>query len=149
MRHDPPGAARELAATLHDIARHLRLRGEAVAGLRPLSPTEFEVLRLVDRSPGICPGAVAEALGMRPSNLSATVRKLTQQGLIERRTDPDDRRGVRLALTGEAAKDVERLEAAWAANLAALLDRLPSEHASALVAALPALRALRDVSLPG
>lgn len=57
------------------------------------------VLRLVGRFPGIRPGSLAEILHVHPSTVSGLVARLERRGLIERRSDPRDRRRFRLGLT--------------------------------------------------
>lgn len=55
---------------------------------------------------------VAETLGLAQSAASVLVQRLEQAGLIERQTDPNDRRAVRLTLTSRGrtlrAKAIER-----------------------------------------
>ncbi len=57
------------------------------------------LLRTVGRFPGITPGQVARVLHVDPGTVSATVRRLEQKGLVQRRRDPADHRRVALGLT--------------------------------------------------
>lgn len=52
----------------------------------------------------LSPGALAEALGMPPSEVSRALDVLSQKGLVRRELDPEDLRRMKLALTpaGEA-----------------------------------------------
>ncbi|AXH96562.1 MarR family winged helix-turn-helix transcriptional regulator [Ornithinimicrobium avium] len=56
------------------------------------------------------PSDLAHAEGLDPSTMSRRVASLTERGLVERETDPDDRRAHRLRLTvvGAEALRVER-----------------------------------------
>ncbi|MDX3229876.1 MarR family winged helix-turn-helix transcriptional regulator [Streptomyces sp. ME19-01-6] len=134
--------ARELTPALHTLARVLRLRGVAEAGLFPLPPSDLEVLRYVLDSPGTGTGTLARELGLHASNVSTTVRGLVAQGLIRREPDPHDRRAVRLYPTLDAEHGMTRIEAAWAELFADALAALSPDHRTALAAATPALRAL-------
>jgi len=58
--------------------------------------------------------AISEGLGLAQSAASVLVQKLEQAGLVERQTDPNDRRAVLLTLTQRGrnlrAKAVERAQ---------------------------------------
>lgn len=85
---------------------------------------------------------LAEAQSVSQPAMTGLVGRLVLQGLAERSADPDDRRGVLVAVTQEgrallAARRHERAE-----TLAALLDDLDADDRAALAAALPALNRL-------
>jgi DNA-binding MarR family transcriptional regulator len=66
------------------------------------------VVRLVGRFPGIAAGRLAALLHLHPSTLTGILVRLDQQGLIERRRDPRDRRRWLLGLTAKGRRvDVE------------------------------------------
>ena len=85
---------------------------------------------------------LAEAQSVTQPAMTGLVGRLTAQGLAERSVDPDDRRGVLVALTdpGRALLAARRRERADA--LAELLDDLDAADRTALAAALPALTRL-------
>ncbi|GAB2870450.1 MarR family winged helix-turn-helix transcriptional regulator [Streptomyces mayteni] len=134
--------ARTLTPVLYTLARVLRLRGVAEAGLFQLPPSELEVLRYVLASPGTGTGTLARELGLHASNVSTTVRSLVAQGLIRREPDPHDRRAVRLLPTTDAMHGMARIEDAWAQLFADALATLPPHERAALADATPALRSL-------
>lgn len=134
--------AGELTPPLYALARVLRLRGVDEAGLRPLPPSDLEVLRYVLESPGVGVGVLARELGLQISNVSTTVRGLVAAGLLRREPDPRDRRAVRLLPTTDAMHGMARIEQAWAEVFADSLATLDDEQRAALAAAVPALRAL-------
>jgi DNA-binding MarR family transcriptional regulator len=85
---------------------------------------------------------LADAQSVTQPAMTGLVSRLVAQALVERSPDPDDRRGVLVALTAEgrallAARRRERAEA-----LAAMLGDLASDDRAALAAALPALTRL-------
>ncbi|MFO0726009.1 MAG: MarR family transcriptional regulator [Myxococcota bacterium] len=57
------------------------------------------VLRCVGKYPGIPPGTLAMLLSVDPGTISATVGRLENKGLLERRSDPRDARRTALGLT--------------------------------------------------
>ena len=60
-----------------------------------------DILANVYRYPGISQQDLADKLLVGRSNLSMLIPQLEQRGLIERRTDDDDRRVLRLTLTAK------------------------------------------------
>jgi DNA-binding MarR family transcriptional regulator len=85
---------------------------------------------------------LAEAQSVTQPAMTGLVSRLAGQGLAERSPDPDDRRGVLVAVTsaGRAVLATRRRERAE--TLAALLDDLEADDRAALAAALPALTRL-------
>lgn len=83
------------------------------------APAAGVLLHLADH-PGATIGEVTTALQASPAGASGLVARMERADLVRRRTDPDDRRTVRLDLTptGTAALDDVR------AALAELNDRL-------------------------
>jgi len=108
----------------------------------PLPRSELEVMRLLGRRPGTNVNTVARDLGLQPSNVSASIRSLLARGLVERRSDPADRRQVLLFLTESARASRERREQRWGDDFARLLGELDPDEQAQLVAALPVLQTL-------
>ena len=145
MARQPPAArTRDLAVALHDIAWLIprKLDPWAEVGLDPLPSSELEVMRLLVRAPGLSVGEVAQELGLRPSNASATIRSLIVRGLLERKPDDRDGRISRLTPTARAQAIRRQREEAWGVLLGNRLRRLPPEHVAALLASSEALEAL-------
>jgi DNA-binding MarR family transcriptional regulator len=61
----------------------------------------MRVLTIVSRHGPLNLNAVAESLGVHPSNATRTCNRLVEAGLLDRRDDPEDRRNVVLTLTPE------------------------------------------------
>ena len=100
---------------MHLLARAARAaQGLADEGLGDLglTSTQAGALFAIPAEGGASVNAVAEALSLAQSAASVLVQRLEQAGLIERETDPADRRAVRLALTARGkslrAKAIER-----------------------------------------
>ena len=132
--------------TLFDLAWLLpRTIGAEDKQADPLPRSELEVMRLLGRRPGTNVNTVARDLGLKPSNVSATVRSLVERGLVEKRADPADGRQVLLHLTATARSSRERRERLWGEALTSVLGDLAPEDRTHLVAALPALRAFANL----
>ena len=138
-----PSAAPELDQV--EVAGRLRLsvtrlsrilRQQADLGL---TASQLNVLATVARNGPLTLGAVADIEHVSPPTITKIVEKLESMGLIERRSDPEDRRrsvaaattaGLDLLAEGRARKDailvtkIADLEAEQLEKLAAALDAL-------------------------
>lgn len=95
-------------------------------GLQPLSlrPKHFALLNLIDLNEGTSQQQLAQRLAVEPSGLVGTIDELEQQGIVERRRAPTDRRRYALHLTpGGKAKltQARQITAQHAAELFAPL----------------------------
>lgn len=135
-------ALRRLGSVVHDLAWVLRHAEPAAGGDDQLPPTEFQVVRYLDRHPGSSVGELARGLGLRQSNASTAVRALIDRGLVARHPDEDDRRVVRLTTTARSADRRAPVEASWAETLEQALGELSAEDASAVRAAIGPLERL-------
>jgi MarR family transcriptional regulator, organic hydroperoxide resistance regulator len=97
------------------------------------------VVRLLGRFPGLTSGQLAEALRVHPSTITGIVQRLEQKGLVNRRTDPRDKRRAFLGLTSKGrGLDVDTVGTIEAA-LSSILKKLPPKK---IVAAREVLEAL-------
>ena len=91
-----------------DLRRLLResskaMRASWVAELEPLalSPFQWRTLRVVVETDGARPGQVAEQLRIAPRSATEAIDQLAAKGLVERRSDPSDRRATLVQATPE------------------------------------------------
>ena len=132
----------ELARVFSRIGRGLRYRTRAVRAALPITHSESELLRLVDRHPGIRVHDAALELGIASNSVSTLVKQLTRAGLVERASDPLDGRAACLRLTPLAEAWMTQVgNAREQAIDHALMSLQPADRA-ALEAALPSLRRL-------
>lgn len=133
---------RDIAMAIQAVVWSLRRFGERRVGLDPLPQSEFEVLRMVADKPGISVSEVARALALQPSNVSTTVRRLSERGLVTRSSDAKDRRSIRLQLTELALEHKALMDDAWARAIADRLSAMSREDAQLLVRAAPLIHQL-------
>jgi DNA-binding MarR family transcriptional regulator len=85
---------------------------------------------------------VARELGLDPGYLSRILQRFVRDGLLRRDRVPHDGRQTHLMLTTAGRDALGRLEAASAAEVGALLARLPEPAQTALVAAMGQIETL-------
>ncbi|MCA5894846.1 MarR family winged helix-turn-helix transcriptional regulator [Isoptericola sp. NEAU-Y5] len=122
-RRRPPRLVFLVTAAERQIRRWIAGRGSAQTAAssgQAISAPAAGVLLHVANHPGATVGEVTAALQASPAGASGLLARMERADLVRRRTDPDDRRTVRLDLTptGTAALDGVR------AGLAELNDRL-------------------------
>ena len=100
---------REIAFTIIDVARMLRTYADQLARQFGISRAQWGVLVRLDRSEGLKQSELAEILDLQPISLTRLLDRLAENGLIERRADPNDRRANRLFLTPAAHPLLEQL----------------------------------------
>ncbi|GGX83891.1 MarR family winged helix-turn-helix transcriptional regulator [Streptomyces minutiscleroticus] len=136
--------AARLVACLPALTRALdRQVGQDCPHPRP-PEAQLALMRHVEAHDGVTVRATAEALLMKPNNVSALVTQLTEQGLLERRQDPADRRVAHLHLTPTARQELAEVERLMGAHLGRALRALTDGELDALGSALGALAALNE-----
>jgi DNA-binding MarR family transcriptional regulator len=122
-----------------------RLRQHAGTGL---TPTQLATLATVERTGPVPIGAVAEAEQISAPTATKTVDKLHAAGLVDRITDPNDRRVSLVSVTDDGRDllvDTRRRKAAW---LAARIHALEPGEIATLAAALDVLEHLTTPNPP-
>jgi MarR family transcriptional regulator for hemolysin len=104
-----PSPKREFGFLLSDVARLLRTYADQKAAQFGMTRAQWVVLVRLDRSEGLKQNELADILDLQPITLTRLLDRLSDNGLIERRPDPDDRRAKRLFLTPAARPLLERL----------------------------------------
>jgi DNA-binding MarR family transcriptional regulator len=104
---------RALSEFRYHIRRFLHFSEEAsrAEGLEPQQHQILLAIRALRERQGPTIGELAEHLILRHHSAVGLVDRLERQGLVERVRDGDDRRQVRIQLTGEGAARLRRLSA--------------------------------------
>lgn len=77
------------------------------AGLQPVHLAALDYLARANRYSDT-PGAVGEYLGLTKGTVSQSLQVLEREGLIAKRSDPDDKRLVHLAVSGKGKRILRR-----------------------------------------
>ena len=83
--------------------------------------------------------------GITQPSMTVLVTALERSGLVERHSDPADKRVTLVAVTEAGSQYLRQRREAGAEGIAQLIGRLPPDEAAALGAAVPALMHLRDL----
>jgi len=119
------------------LARQLRQTSDS-----DLSPTQGSVLATVGGSGPLTLGELAELERVASPTITKVVALLHERGLVDKITDPTDRRFVRVQLTADGEALVARSRARKTAWLARQLQGLDPDEIERLVAATDVLEHL-------
>ncbi|MFF5337734.1 MarR family winged helix-turn-helix transcriptional regulator [Streptomyces sp. NPDC013181] len=131
-----------LAACLPVLSRALERHVEREFPAPKPPEAQLALLRQVEAHDGITVRKAAEALLMKPNNVSALVTHLTEQGLLERRQDAADKRVAHLHLTAKARRELAEVHRLMSTHVAGALRTMTDGDLKALGAALGTLNSL-------
>jgi DNA-binding MarR family transcriptional regulator len=120
------------------------LRATPAASAAGLTPTKSAVMFAVVRRGPVGLSELADEQGLNPTMLSRTVASLVEADLLERTSDPADRRAALVSATTDGRRLIERVRRERDRALSAALDPLDDEQREAVQRALPALEALAE-----
>jgi len=101
-----------------------------------VTPAGFSVLALIAANPGVRPGAIAEELRVKPSNVAALVNSLVSARLVERTADESELRANQLHTTAAGAKAWREMERTHRDTDARFVEALNAAERKQLVALL-------------
>ncbi len=139
-----PGAAEATTSdTLGDVVARLRRAMRRSARVRMpstrLSVAQLELLSIVEEYPGSRSGQLAQLLRLAPNSVSTLVGTLAEMGMLERSSDPADKRAVTYSLTVEGAREVIQWRETSNASLKAAVAALDPDELRVMGLALPVL----------
>jgi MarR family transcriptional regulator for hemolysin len=137
---------REVAFTISDVARLLKTYADQRARDFGMTRAQWAVLARVENSEGLKQIELAETLDLQPITLTRLIDRLCDNGLIERRSDPDDRRVKRLYLTPAARPVLDGLARIGKDMMATVLEGIELAACEQLLAQLLVMKSnLRNV----
>jgi DNA-binding MarR family transcriptional regulator len=119
------------------LARQLRQTADS-----DLSPTQASILATVSNHGPLTLGELADLERVASPTITKAIGLLHDKGLVDKATDPDDRRFVRVSLTPAGDALLERTRARKTAWLARRVEELSAEDVARLAAATEVLEAL-------
>lgn len=131
---------REIAFSLNDVARLLKTYADQRARDFGMTRAQWAVLARVERAEGLKQCELADTLDLQPITLTRLIDRLCEGGLIERRSDPEDRRAKRLYLTSAARPVLEGLTRIGEDMMATVLTGIEPAAAEQLLSHLVILK---------
>lgn len=122
------------------ISREIQYRGYSDERALGLTQSEGMVMRYLLQGEPSAPSRIAAATGIQRTNLSAVLRGLEHKGLVQRRADPSDGRGVTVSPTERGRQNTALARHEWATAVAAAA----GHDATYLDAAVTLLAAIKD-----
>jgi DNA-binding MarR family transcriptional regulator len=123
------GCLRRLFKGLHEHSKAMQRQ----AGL---SAPQAWALTILAAEPGLSLGELAERMHSHPSTVSGIVERLVGRRSVDRRPDPEDRRGIRLSLTSSGRRLLRRSPSPVQAGLQRALRAMPRRRRRLLRQAL-------------
>jgi MarR family transcriptional regulator, transcriptional regulator for hemolysin len=136
----PRSLNRDFAFTINDVARMLRTYADYKGGQFGVTRAQWAVLVRLDRFEGLKQSELAEMLDLQPITLTRLLDRLCDSGLIERRSDPNDRRAKRLFLTAAARPLLEHLGELGEDMMATALAGVSRENVEQIIAQLAVVK---------
>ena len=136
----PQPVKREIAFTIMDVARLLKTYADQRARQFGISRAQWAVLIRIERTEGLKQSELAELLDLQPISLTRLLDRLADNGLIERRADPNDRRANRLYLTAAAKPLLARLTELGGDMMETVLDGLDEKSIERMLKQLVTLK---------
>ena len=134
----------EVFSRIYRLSRHLDLARKEAFAEHEIESWEFDVLAALRRAGApyeLSPGRLLKQTLVTSGTMTNRVDRLAGRGLVERRPDPDDRRGVIVRLTAEGKATVDAAFEALVERERALLADLPARERKQLAGLLRTLLA--------
>lgn len=110
MRMQKNDTRRDAALRIVETSRLLRSLVEQRLKPYGMTRAQYATLSRLERQDGQAQHEVADALEVQPIAMVRLVDQLSAEGLVERRSDPNDRRVNRLFITSQGRERLEALE---------------------------------------
>ena len=99
-----------IAFLTSDVSRLLRKRFDVVSRRFGVTGPQWRMLAALRRTPGVNQGALAQWLEVEAITAGRMIDRMQDAKLVERKTDPADRRAWRLFLTPRGREIIDRLQ---------------------------------------
>lgn len=100
---------REIAVRLHVLARLMRSRFDKLTSKLNVTRSQWQMIAVVGRSPGVTQRTIAEALEISEASAGRLIDRLCAEGMLERRERDDDRRARAVYLTPKSEPLINQL----------------------------------------
>lgn len=113
-----------LSAAMYNFLSATRRLVEQPLHSMEVNQSEIEVLYFVHNHPGVGVSDIARMRFLRVSNVSTTVRALIANGLLNRASNPDDKRAQMLQVTEKGTQVLNDIAERWATLINKITDEM-------------------------
>ncbi len=118
----------QMIALLPDLEKAFRTDEPQEVLHMDVSLPEIFVLKELSLKEEPTMSELGRSISMDPSTLTRTVDKLVQKDFVVRKSDPKDRRMVRVAITGEGRKIISKFEDQRKKHIESILRQMTSKE---------------------
>ncbi len=134
-----------LIATIPWVMRHLLAHAQRRSSWKGVTYQQYNVLRIIHSEGPVAPAEIARRLMVTAPVITRLTSGLVEAGLVERGSDPNDRRSVRLTLSRAGKRRASGMRRDLMVAATELIEPLPADRRAAVASALDELQVL----LPG
>jgi MarR family transcriptional regulator for hemolysin len=131
----------DLMSALHDVARLARVVIDKRARMHEMTRAQWAMMLWLERKPGITQKELSDLLEVEPITVARLIDRLESRGMVERRSDPADRRIWRLHLLPEALPLLAEIKAERAEIAAMIGDGIDQATLDTMLSGLLKMRA--------
>ncbi len=129
----------DVLSRLRRLGRHIEKVRRSAFQLAGLEPWEFDVLAALRRAGAphtMSPTALTAETMVTSGTMTNRIDRLVERELVERRTDPNDGRGVLVAMTSRGRRHVDAAIEALLGAEALMLEGISADEQASLVSSL-------------
>lgn len=145
QRETENSACGEIAALLNDQFSRLSRQLRNIDMPEGMTPERLSALSVIEKKGPISVTALADKEMVRPATMSRMVSALVDEGLVRRREDKNDGRGVLVSATPKGRRAYQRAQQLRLQHFAEALNALTPEQLSAMKSLAAALERLTVV----
>jgi DNA-binding MarR family transcriptional regulator len=128
--------ANQLADLTFKLLANCQAKEERLADQYGLTQAEFRCLRLFGTQLSCNNKTIAEKMNLSPSRLTRIIDGLVKKEYMNREIDPEDRRNMKVTLSKQGKKIVEKLNLAYVNIHSEILDEIEEEQHEPLITAM-------------
>lgn len=127
---------RTVGYLLWDVTRMMRARFMSDPRMSCLTMAQAKALAQIERNEGVKQVELAEILEVKPMTLVRVIDSLVEEGLVERRPDPCDRRAHLIYVTPAADSEIKKVKSVSEDMWKEALEDLSDEQVNSFIETL-------------
>lgn len=120
-----------IVEAMHRTKQEVCHRLSHVPGIR-ITPSEWALLNAVYQAEALSVKAISEKMGVTVSAVSQLLKSLEKENIVERKTDPADKRSALIELTDKSKNMMKAMEDSVSQGMAGMFKALSDEELKTL-----------------